>query len=140
MANKSVKVILDTNLWISFLITKDFSKLNKLIFEQKIQLIFSEELLNEFIAVASRPKLKKYFSKTDLAAILKFLDSHAELINVKSKVKFHLQSGLFGYNPFPSDLSDGKMDIINWGFSPINLPNHTKTRSWVRNWGSSNFT
>jgi predicted nucleic acid-binding protein len=32
MRNKAHRIILDTNLWISFLITKDFSKLDELIF------------------------------------------------------------------------------------------------------------
>ncbi len=81
-----IRIILDTNLWISFLITKNLSGLDKLLFDGKIQLVFSEELLNEFITVSGRPKLKKYFSKADLIDILKFMDTYAELVIVKSKV------------------------------------------------------
>lgn len=86
MAGKAVKVILDTNLWISFLITKNFSKLDALLIEKKVKLIFSKELLSEFIAVSSRPRLKKFFSKTDIEAILEQLDFYGELINVTSTI------------------------------------------------------
>jgi predicted nucleic acid-binding protein len=35
MRNSTVRIVIDTNLWISFLITKDFDKLDKLLFSQK---------------------------------------------------------------------------------------------------------
>lgn len=78
---------LDTNLWISFLITNNYSKLDTLLFSDKIKLIFSEELLTEFINVARRPKFKKYFSQSDLEELIKALDYSAEFIKVKSIVK-----------------------------------------------------
>lgn len=58
---KKNKVILDTNLWISFLITKNFSSLDKLIEKNHIEFVFSVELLEEFVDVVSRPKFKKHF-------------------------------------------------------------------------------
>ena len=72
MRNK--KVIFDTNLWISFLITKDFSEIDDLIFEGKIKLIFSDELIEEFLAVATRPKFKKYFNNQDIEKLLQAFD------------------------------------------------------------------
>ncbi|MEW4925586.1 putative toxin-antitoxin system toxin component, PIN family [Algibacter sp. 2305UL17-15] len=71
---KNKKIILDTNLWISFLISKKFIQLDKLIENSKITLIFSNELLEEFIDVVSRPKFKKYFSKKDVEKLLEYFD------------------------------------------------------------------
>ena len=85
MENK--KIILDTNLWISFLITKKFSQLDDLIENKKITLIFSDELIEEFIDVVSRPKFKKYFSKKDIEKILEYFDQFGELIKVKSDIQ-----------------------------------------------------
>ncbi len=85
MRNK--KIILDTNLWISFLISKKFSQIDKLIENKKIILIFSNELLEEFIDVVSRPKFKKYFSKKDIEKILEYFDQFGELVKVKSDIK-----------------------------------------------------
>ncbi|WP_262712379.1 putative toxin-antitoxin system toxin component, PIN family [Polaribacter sp. IC063] len=63
---KSKKIILDTNLWISFLISNNLHQLNKLIKNKKIILIFSDELIEEFIDVVRSPKFKKYFQKSDI--------------------------------------------------------------------------
>ena len=85
MRNK--KIILDTNLWISFLITKKFTQIDKLIESKKITLIFSEELIAEFIDVAKRPKFEKYFSKKDIEKILSYFDEFGKLIKVKSDIQ-----------------------------------------------------
>lgn len=61
MPNAKDRVIIDTNLWISFLLTKDYSKLDSILSEALLTLLFSQELLEEFIEVAQRPKFKKYF-------------------------------------------------------------------------------
>lgn len=74
MRNKPGKIILDTNLWISFLISKDFSKLDKILFSGKCRLVFSEELMQEFLQVAGRPKFRKYFSPDDLETIEEYAD------------------------------------------------------------------
>lgn len=42
---KPIKVIIDTNLWISFLIGKQLKSLKSLLVEQTIQPILSEQLL-----------------------------------------------------------------------------------------------
>ena len=81
-----MRLILDTNLWISFLISSRFEKLDKLFFDQKCTLLFSQELLEEFITVANRPKLKKYFSNKDLTDLLETIDEVADFIEVTSEV------------------------------------------------------
>lgn len=84
MTKTKDRVIVDTNLWISFLLTKDFSTLDKLFADQTITLIFSQELLDEFIEVARRPKFKKYFTLGDLQDLLKELSLRAAFIDVTS--------------------------------------------------------
>jgi len=83
---KGKTVILDTNLWISFLISKDFSFLDEYIESGKVKLIFSDELFTEFIKVAERPKLRKYFSKSDLEALIQIIDKFGTLIEVTSEI------------------------------------------------------
>ncbi len=85
MQNK--KIILDTNLWISFLITKNFNQLDKLIENKNITLFFSDELIEEFVDVIRRPKFKKYFSKNDIEKILQIFDQFGELVKVKSSIQ-----------------------------------------------------
>ena len=80
------RVVIDTNLWISFLLTKDYTRLDRILSDRLITLIFSEELLDEFIDVARRPKFKKYFSLPDLQQLLTQLREQADFVDVTSKV------------------------------------------------------
>jgi len=83
---KKHRIILDTNLWISFLLTKQFSFLDELFEKRKVQLIFSKELFDEFLEVIKRPKLSKYFTDRDVEDLIEIIDQYAEFINVTSKV------------------------------------------------------
>ncbi|MBZ9779902.1 putative toxin-antitoxin system toxin component, PIN family [Psychroflexus sp. CAK8W] len=84
---KNKKIILDTNLWISFLISKKFNQIDQLIENKKITLVFSDELIEEFIDVVSRPKFQKYFSKKDIEKILNYFDQFGILVKVKSTIE-----------------------------------------------------
>ena len=63
---KKHRIIIDTNLWISFLLTRQFTFLDSLFEKKRVRLIFSEELLTEFLTVIQRPKLRKFFSEQDI--------------------------------------------------------------------------
>ncbi len=81
------RVIVDTNLWISFLLTKNYPKLGFLLTGNHLILLFSNELLDEFIEVTQRTKFKKYFTNTDLQNLVKAIREKAEFIKVNSEVK-----------------------------------------------------
>jgi putative PIN family toxin of toxin-antitoxin system len=87
MPKKKNRIIIDTNLWVSFLLTNDFSKLDKIFANKHVTLLFSQVLLDEFIEVAQRPKFKKYFSLTDLENLLLQIKNEAEFIEVTSDIK-----------------------------------------------------
>jgi len=86
MPNNESRIILDTNLWVSFLISKDLSKLDELLFEKKVKLVFSKELLDEFLEVTKRPKFRRFFTRTDVENILETIDEYADFVVVKSKI------------------------------------------------------
>jgi putative PIN family toxin of toxin-antitoxin system len=86
MRRKKDRIIIDTNLWISFLLTRRTPGLDELFLNKTITIIFSQELLDEFIEVARRPKLKKYFSLTDLEELLLQISLHAEFVSVSSTI------------------------------------------------------
>jgi putative PIN family toxin of toxin-antitoxin system len=52
-----LKVVIDTNIWISFLIGKALSGLEELLGEE-IQVVVSDEQFKEIISVLKRPKFK----------------------------------------------------------------------------------
>lgn len=80
------RIIIDTNLWISFLLTSDYSKVDSMFANNSIILIFSQELVDEFIEVAQRPKFRKYFSLSDLEELLKKVRMKALFVSVTSTV------------------------------------------------------
>ena len=80
------RVVIDTNLWISFLISKDYSRLDKILSDKLIILLYSQQLIDEFIEVALRPKIKKYFSDEDLQALLISMSDRAVFIDISSTV------------------------------------------------------
>ena len=84
---KKHRIIIDTNIWIHFLITKQFTFLDSLLENGEVRLIFSEELLSEFIEVVKRPKLSKYFLDDDLKMLLELIEQYADFIPISSKVQ-----------------------------------------------------
>ena len=87
MPNSSpTKVIIDTNLWISFLIGKQLSSLKPLLIEGQVQPVFSQQILDEIVRVTQRPKLQKYFAPQKVDELIKFLTTIGILIEVESVV------------------------------------------------------
>ncbi len=80
------KVIIDTNLWISFLISKNYAQFDEIIFSGKCILIFSEEFLSEFLTVIKRPKFRKFFTQEDTEDLIETIQEYAEFIDVTSQV------------------------------------------------------
>ena len=86
MLNRKDRVILDTNLWISLLLTNDFARFDKIIDYSEVTIVFSDELLTELIEVSQRKKFRKYFDWEDINRILTQIHNSADFIKVKSKV------------------------------------------------------
>ena len=83
MSNKSVKVIFDTNIWISFLIGKRLSKIKRYISEGSITIITTEQLLTEIKLVTSRKKLKRYFPKESVNELIELMETIADKVDIK---------------------------------------------------------
>lgn len=135
MKNRGARIIIDTNVWLSFLIGKRLSRLQSLIQNEAVQLIVSEQLLEELQLVTSREKLQKYFDKTAVSQLISLLNIMAEKFNPapnqslcrdpkdnflldlisESKAEYLItgDKGLLGLDPFltarilsPSDFED----------------------------------
>lgn len=85
--NKAIRIIVDTNLWISFIISKNFSGLDTLITSGKVTILFSRELIEELAVTIKKPKLKKYFHENALTEMLAVFEPYSELVTVTSTLK-----------------------------------------------------
>ena len=84
--NKSLRLVIDTNLWISFIISKKLNLLEPILFAENTRILFSSELVEELQATITKPKLKKYFSENALEEMLTVFDPYIDFITVKSTV------------------------------------------------------
>lgn len=85
-ANKTNKVIIDTNIWISFLIGKHLKGLHRHIASDTLKIITCKEQLHELSEVFQRPKIRKYFTSYQINEFFELLDDCSLLTDVKSKV------------------------------------------------------
>ena len=82
MKAKSIKVIFDTNVWISFLIGKRLAFIKNYISSGQITIITTEQLLKEIKEVTSRERMKKYFPQESVNELLELLETIAEKVEI----------------------------------------------------------
>ena len=85
MENKPFKVIIDSNIWISFLIGKSLKDLQKYIDSQKVLIITCSEQILELADVFKRPKIKKYFTSEQVVEFFELLDESSMKVELKTK-------------------------------------------------------
>ena len=79
MPERHVKVIIDTNLWISFLIgLKASPAVRKTLTDGTVEIVMTDILQQEIMAVASRPKFARYFAPEACERLLAFLRARSE--------------------------------------------------------------
>jgi uncharacterized protein len=83
MKAKSIKVIFDTNVWISFLIGKRLSFIKNYISNGQVTIVTTEQLLKEIKEVTGRERLKKYFPQESVIDLLELLETIAEKVEIK---------------------------------------------------------
>ena len=85
MHKKSIRIVIDTNIWISFLIGRTLAGLSKAILNDQIKILFSEELIDELVEVLQRPKFKKYFSQDNIAELISLLHAKTEQVDITER-------------------------------------------------------
>ena len=82
--NKSYKIIVDSNIWISFLIGKNLKGLQNQIDSQFIKIITCNEQLHELSEVFKKPKIRKYFTHEQIIEFFELLDESSEIFIIKT--------------------------------------------------------
>ena len=100
--------ILDINIWISYVITKQLQTLVALIHKHQLTVLTSENLVEEIQGVLLRPKFKKYLKHSD----------------IKEVITLHLKiCQLMGTQETTNELTDTKdnflLDLYNKGKATI---------------------
>jgi putative PIN family toxin of toxin-antitoxin system len=82
-----VKAVIDTNIWISFLIGKLLSGLDDYILEGQLEVVISDEQLEEITTVLRRPKFRKHFSPDDIEEFLSLIYKTAVIVKIHHTIK-----------------------------------------------------
>ncbi len=80
------KIIIDTNLWISFLLTRQWIFLDGLLEQGRYKLVFCKRLWDEFLDVSQRPELAKYFNWSDIEDLVQIMDKYAIMYEIISDI------------------------------------------------------
>lgn len=82
-----MQVVIDTNIWISFLISNLLKGLDDSILSGRVEVKICRQQLDEIIEVLRRPKFKKHFTEDDIAEFIYFLSKTASIINIRDEIK-----------------------------------------------------
>lgn len=82
---KTVKVIFDTNIWISFLIGKRLQSIKDQIDSRELTIILCDQLFTEIKEVTQRAKLRKYFPQESVNELIEFLEAIGETYKIKPR-------------------------------------------------------
>lgn len=82
METNSIRVVVDTNLWISCMIGKHVEQLRWFFENRHIQNVISQDLLDEIMDVTIRSKFRRYFSMEDVHAMKDWLVKHSIFVEL----------------------------------------------------------
>jgi putative PIN family toxin of toxin-antitoxin system len=80
-----MNIIIDTNLWVSFVIGKKLSVMRSLFTDPEIKIYVCNELLDEFGNVSSRLKIQKYITDDDVQETYKLIDQYCYYVPITKK-------------------------------------------------------
>ena len=86
-----MKVVVDTNIWISFLIGKYFVDFYDILVGQEVDILSTKKQVEEILRVIDKPKLRKYFRLEEKEFILHLIERTAEFVEIEKKVNSSLR-------------------------------------------------
>ena len=81
-----MKVIIDTNLWISFLIGHQTQLVRRMLTDLRFDVYVCSRLIEEIRDVASRDKIRKYVSETDIDDLLGIINAFCQFATIETDV------------------------------------------------------
>lgn len=81
-----MKVIIDTNLWISFLIGNQTQLVRRMLTDVRYDVYVCSRLIEEIRDVSSREKIQRYISITDVEDLLSIIYAFCQFATIESNV------------------------------------------------------
>lgn len=87
-----MRIIIDTNLWISFMLGRKIATMRTLLTHPSLEIYVCRELLDEFYDVSSREKIRKQIRPEDLDDTLKLTIYTENMSSSKQKANQRLET------------------------------------------------
>jgi len=81
-----MKVVIDTNIWISYLLGSLLQSIDEKILTNKIKIVVSDEMLKELSEVSSRSKFENILTTNRVKELFALLDSYAIVVTPSQKI------------------------------------------------------
>lgn len=81
-----MKVIIDTNLWISFLIGHQTQVVRRMLTDLRFDVYVCERLIEEIRDVASRDKIRKRVTPADVEDLLSIIYAFCQFVTIQTEV------------------------------------------------------
>ena len=85
-----MRIIIDTNLWISFMLGRKIATMRTLLTHPSLEIYVCRELLDEFYDVSSREKIRKYIVRK-IDDTLKLIHLYGKYVVIQTKSKSELR-------------------------------------------------
>ena len=85
MHEKPVKIIIDTNLWISFLIGHQTQLVRRMLTDMRFDVYVCARLVEEIRDVASRDKISKYVTPSDIDDLLAIINAFCQFATISTE-------------------------------------------------------
>jgi putative PIN family toxin of toxin-antitoxin system len=108
----SLRLVVDANVWVSYLLTRSFGKLNELITGPPFQLLRSDALMVELTDVLDRPRLRRQLDPSDVMELLELITRSSRFVEVTSHVDLCRDPD---DNHLLALCKDGKADLLITG-------------------------
>ncbi|GHT13115.1 PIN domain-containing protein [Bacteroidia bacterium] len=79
MQNNICRVIIDTNVWISFLIGKRLQRLLHYVLDERVVIVTCNAQIRELTRVLKKPKIKKLVQDSQVSSFFTFLTEQAQV-------------------------------------------------------------
>ncbi len=85
---KQEVIILDTNIWISYLLSRKYHILTNIILSNRLEIVTCDKLINEFKEVLQREKFSRYIKTKDIAEAVKIHIRLCRHVEVEKKTDY----------------------------------------------------
>lgn len=80
-----MKIILDTNVWISFLIGHQLHTIRSIVTNTRFEVCVCSQLIREIADVAGRDKIRRYIQENDMEDLLCIIRAFCHMVSIEKE-------------------------------------------------------